>query len=567
MKVSCDNGSPSAIAATAAHAIPTDAQQIDIATSHVRGPHATDFVLNSTPALDVYEDILPASSLLTQLRRPTLWWESASTVAVLVWDSALGGAIGWLANYVFSYGNFVSGQSVDRQSYATFCAGVMGTTSFLVAATNMATQATSMAKLHFVDHPTRVPTFLGCVRRLLRRTFISYVVSFGVIVSLAYGMASLPASTHAYKLHFYVGGLVVYMYVVNVDLVHRCIFQLESVEGQQRRTTSSSSSSSSLASSSASASYVKRLLRLLLKDLLVLCTIYTGAIYIHVSSLARLETSTALYNFCIGSYALKIATQELTRAVVLYQKKSHVKSIYIAVAVPTVLIDTQIRTMILRQSTLNQSVAGSVALAVVEIIFRFAKVWLVRLEIWVREKRVVRCIVRGAPHRRFQLPRITSDSMRWWSRGSVDVVITRPRVQDEPQYVEFLQWRSRFLRFHAAEIHADMVAEYLAIVCSMSIYYFYHAHPKYAWAANSTSSPDSSNTGSTISGLQEQTTYLAIQIAMEMVVDFVSCLWEIVNGVPMQNAKQVRGLISAIFVSCSLANIILSAAISIQSFQ
>ena len=547
MQVTCANGPPSphtnAMVVTAAQIVPVREHHSD---SPERAPLPTGAPVSSSPLpLDRYEDILPSRSVLSQLQRPTLWWESASTVAVLVWDSALGGAVGWLVNYIFSFGNFVSGQSVERQSYETFCAGVMGFATFMVAGANIATGAAAMAKLHFVDSPDRTPTFARCLFRLIRGTFASYVVCLALSVSAAYGLASLPATTHPYKLHFYVSGLFVYVFVVNLNLVHRRIFQLETIEGQQRRTASSSRGSS----------YIKRLLRLLVKDLLIFYTLYSAAIYIHVSSMVRLDTAAAVFNFSVASYAIKLLTQELTKAVMMYQKKTNVKTIYVAVTVPTVLIDTQIRAMILRQSTLSQSMAGSVTLAVAEISMRFAKVWLIRLEIWVHEKRVVRRITQGPR----TVPMKLSPGGKQSSCSAVNVVATTQiTVQEDPRYLAFLQWRQRLLRFHAAEIHADMVAEYLAIVCSMSIYYFYHAHPKYAW----TNSEDGT---SGLFGLKEQAAYLGIQITMEMVVDFLSCLWELVNGVPMQNAKKMRGFISVLFVSSSLTNMVLSAAISINS--
>ncbi|DBA02571.1 hypothetical protein Poli38472_014457 [Pythium oligandrum] len=82
---------------------------------------------------------------------------------------------------------------------------------------------------------------------------------------------------------------------------------------------------------------------------------------------------------------------------------------------------------------------------------------------------------------------------------------------------EHEKWKTRVLRYHVAEIAADMHAEYIAIGCCYATLFFYWSRPKYElgrWLNG---------------GIKTNATYstnlemLPLQIGSELLVDYISC--------------------------------------------
>ena len=116
-----------------------------------------------------------------------------------------------------------------------------------------------------------------------------------------------------------------------------------------------------------------------------------------------------------------------------------------------------------------------------------------------------------------------------------------------------------------------MYAEYIAIGCSTAIYYFFHDHPKYTWhhASGSSTSTDDAITQNFggffafdtrgMSLLEQQLVVVALQVAMEIVVDFVSCVLEVVHDVPFSDFRKLGLFALLVFANCAVINIAISA--------
>lgn len=119
-----------------------------------------------------------------------------------------------------------------------------------------------------------------------------------------------------------------------------------------------------------------------------------------------------------------------------------------------------------------------------------------------------------------------------------------------PEHREFKELRRLMHRFHAAEANADMHAEYIAIGCSASIWFFYSKHPRYNLGQNTSSESDSFSTLAPL---------LLIQVGSEIVVDYVSCTLEIAAGVDYKSMRKFRLFLALIFMTNAVLNIAISA--------
>lgn len=121
------------------------------------------------------------------------------------------------------------------------------------------------------------------------------------------------------------------------------------------------------------------------------------------------------------------------------------------------IIDTQLRIALLWSSSITNSasVIQPVALAVVELVVRLAKILLMHFQIrWRLSKvkaqvasEISECAVSDRESNIFERRRRSNESRRVLSE-------CRRGVERTGGYEAFLRWRARLLRFHGAEAHA-----------------------------------------------------------------------------------------------------------------
>ncbi|OWZ09146.1 hypothetical protein PHMEG_00018195 [Phytophthora megakarya] len=266
--------------------------------------------------------------------------------------------------------------------------------------------------------------------------------------------------------------------------------------------------------------------------------------YVHVVSSIKIDRQQDLAVFALCSISLKVLLQEIAKHFLSKKRRTpNMRTLTITVATPTILVDTQLRTVLLCQDNVSMTVVGSLLLALAEVCFRVVKTayvqWLVHR---IRAKRPQHPTLAISPD------------------GKVPVKILRVyvapiRTTSSMQIIDPIQDRvHRLLLLHAAEIYADMYAEYIAMGCSYGILFFFSSHPKYQLGNSESSSSRWSNAGIT-----------ALQLGLEVVVDFVACALEIRRGIDFEHFNQEDSFLAVFMVSIALVNVHISSGIYLRS--
>lgn len=220
-------------------------------------------------------------------------------------------------------------------------------------------------------------------------------------------------------------------------------------------------------------------------------------IYTHLTSTLKLTTSTELLIFTFSSFALKIAIQELAKYSVFKQKVQSVVTMAAIVGVPMILIDTQMRIVLLRAQSTNMTLSGTLAMALAEICLRCGKSFHVKYKI-KRERTksqvpsVVAVVEAGSRRAITQQP--TSPGPFQSSTSAAKEPLSSSPAAPDPK-AEFEIWRIRLLHYHAAEVHIDVFAEYVALGRSYVIVFFCWDHPSFCSVATRTSKIESDTPG------------------------------------------------------------------------
>eukprot|EP00644_Phytophthora_capsici_P008673 jgi/Phyca11/111607/e_gw1.20.593.1 len=285
----------------------------------------------------------------------------------------------------------------------------------------------------------------------------------------------------------------------------------------------------------------RRFVRVLLHDLpLVASTIFATA-YVHIVSVIPIATQWDLALFAVCSVSLKLLLQELAKSFLTKKRRTpNMRTMAITVAAPTILIDTQIRTVLLCQDNASMTVAGSLLLAAAEIFIRMAKTAYVQ---W----NVLR-IQAQHPQQNPVLPVLPGTK----SPKTMNFVHVAPvRTTSSMHIIDPIEDRvHRVLSLHAVEIYADMNAEYIAMGCSYGILFFFGSHPKYLLGNGINS--NSRWTNLSITGLQ---------LGIEMLVDFVSCALEIQRGIDFEQFHKDNSFLSVFMMTVALVNVHISSGI------
>ncbi|KAJ0390828.1 hypothetical protein ATCC90586_010329 [Pythium insidiosum] len=125
---------------------------------------------------------------------------------------------------------------------------------------------------------------------------------------------------------------------------------------------------------------------------------------------------------------------------------------------------------------------------------------------------------------------------------------------------EMLDWTTRLVQYHAAELQADMYAEYIAIGASMAVYFIFHDHPQYDILGGVDSA------ASAVLSMDAITACL-VQILVEIIVDFVCCLFELSGNIPFRVSRDSTALLTTLFTSCALMAVGLSSAMYLHNTE
>ncbi|EGZ06721.1 hypothetical protein PHYSODRAFT_530177 [Phytophthora sojae] len=238
-----------------------------------------------------------------------------------------------------------------------------------------------------------------------------------------------------------------------------------------------------------------------------------------------LNSSFASLKFSIASVVLKSIVQTITKHIALQHGGTHLRKIYVLTAVPTMLINTQVRLVLLQNAKSGSSVRSFLELGMLEPLLRMTKVWHLRRSMTQMTQSSVSRVgsvaaLRARVHRLSAILPLPKSLSHQQTRGSK---LVRPAT--------ILNSRQSLLHFHAAESHADMCSEYIAIICSTSIFFFLQHHPRFGWHKMGEDGGEREWEETLLAG--------SWQVGIEIVVDFICCAFELANGIPLHDSDSL----------------------------
>ncbi|KAG6953852.1 hypothetical protein JG687_00012159, partial [Phytophthora cactorum] len=127
------------------------------------------------------------------------------------------------------------------------------------------------------------------------------------------------------------------------------------------------------------------------------------------------------------------------------------------------------------------------------------------------------------------------------------------------QKLEFESWKRRVLSYHAAEITADMYAEYIAIGCSQSLIFWFVGHPFYP-ALQLEAGHGLSEVG-LARWRFNQVVMLGFQFILEILVDYVCVVLEMAIGLEFERIQEASTFLGVMFMTLAVLNVSISSAV------
>ncbi|KAL4157486.1 hypothetical protein PRNP1_003602 [Phytophthora ramorum] len=110
----------------------------------------------------------------------------------------------------------------------------------------------------------------------------------------------------------------------------------------------------------------------------------------------------------------------------------------------------------------------------------------------------------------------------------------------------------------APEIYSDMYAEYMAMGCSYAIMFFFWNHPQYQFI-------ESPSEKSEATQRFHQFLLFAFQVSVEVVVDFIACNIEVMQGIDFNSFDQNDPFLTFFMSVLAFGNVSISAGLYIHS--
>ncbi|GAB9477454.1 hypothetical protein Gpo141_00014530, partial [Globisporangium polare] len=373
---------------------------------------------------------IKSDSWREEFRRVGVFKRALWAMLVMLRNVFIGVGCALLTNYLCSIGT-LSTRPPKEQSYTRFLAATVFWTHFFFCWVVFLIQGSLLVGQHFLVNPEAPATFLFCLRMLYNKTYISYCGSLVLLMATTYGVGRLlPLELREYKLEFYLGCVSGHVYTTNAIMSTRRIFQLQTVEGLVHLKRDAAEAKTLVERLQYfSAVFVKC-------SALALTVAFAGGFVhvVHHYSIASFAESSA---FVAGCAALKFLIQEVMKMCVFSKKHKDIRTMWIAIGVLTVLIDTQVRIALQRSGSLEITLIGFGYMALAECVMRAIKVALTKLEVQRHERQSYPTTVSGAIQQFRREQQETHNYMM--RRGSTTATMRLER------------WKERVLSFHTAE--------------------------------------------------------------------------------------------------------------------
>lgn len=467
-------------------------------------------------------------------------WRDAFQIMKLVFlNSLIGTLFGWGAAALYAFGGMSTTQvaaSHDASSPSSSSASALflAWTAFAYTLTaslgSLWLIAFTTAKAPFAARSTHLLVQPMSVKlllfRLLRRSWHVLLLCLGCMLSL------LALCNHLKTSLLNDSSTHVHVYIVVIIAGLYCFFVLEKVHSQQQPRVvvargvvsskvqvalSTSNSQSSIDSLESAASHCPpsdhprrwQAFQPSLRDRWApFLGFSTALLYLHVSSalITDSEHWRSLLYAC-GSFCLKVAMQEAVKHFQLCGRNAPALIIHLALTVPTIAIDTQIRLVFLCLSARQSLLATSAVIVCCKVLFRLAKIFRLRNAI---TSRLTQCKSMDA---------IFQCRKRQKTLQPCDLDTARA------EYADFMAWKAYVLKLHASEVFADMHGEYVSNGCSVAVVFFLSGHANYNLSRLSVGT-----------SVEKQVIAAVVQVASGLLCDWVLSLIETVHEVPLYEA-------------------------------
>ncbi|TYZ58665.1 hypothetical protein PybrP1_003811 [[Pythium] brassicae (nom. inval.)] len=468
--------------------------------------------------------------------RWTVWLNALQTLAILLRNALACVVFVWVAAFIFSHGAFVSGRSAARQTDFEFLAGTSVSTHLFFYGMVIGAHTPNLLPLEFtrLQQQRRRTTLLFCAQRLAWRTFPVYVLTLLLLVGFLLLARSAPQGFRELHPEFYASATCIHLYFASLSVALRRIFREETVIGQSGQRTRSPQKRASCWTPT------RFFWKTWARSLPILGSVMLAGIYVGYASQYGVDGGWDFLGYTLGSLMLKAVIKEAAKRWTRRRKIRDPRQIFLIVGLPTVLIDTQVRIVLQRAQNSQFALAWVFGMAGFELVMRVSKVAWVKRQLRRWDSRLASAVM--------------NDVHAGHAGGGAKIAsVVEKRFGSLRDDTREIEGKVQEVAFQIAESYANMSAEYIAIGCSSCILYFYWDHPKYDLhhkvGASSAVGSDPQ------SPMWLQGSVLALQLAVEVVIDYVSCVVEIGEGIDFPEIRRYHVYLGLLFSCIACANI------------
>ncbi|GLE01436.1 hypothetical protein PINS_up010266 [Pythium insidiosum] len=542
-------------------------------------------------------------AIATVTTTPHAWLHAGATVLIVLRNASVCVALTWGVAWAIANGDLVAAARRLPQRDDEFLLGTLVTSHVVCCTAITLVQASLLLHTHLLtpkQQPTTPRTTLSVSTwRIARRAFPWFALSLVMLIAGAKGLWRLGAP-HArvreLKLPFYFMWIVVWLYNLAIDLIGRYVYRYETVEGRRSRQdaqhrsklaaiapathTITGSGAAVRAASGAGLltvatgprppplspprSNLRRTLSALRRVAKIRTPLYVAILAAsagtHALSHWVLRSQLEVLLLMVGSLVVKLVVQSVARRTLLRRNIKNIRTMFLAATPATVLLDTQTRLMLQRARNTQLTVVGTVVMAIVEIALRVVKSVLLRHQIATWEQQRSRQWIDTAT---------ASGSASGSARKLRRIASRVASERDDHRY------GAKLLAYRSAELFADMSAEYIAMGCSSAVLFFCWDHRHYVLSAGVARDERSASLSSSSSSASEsdavdttwsatRTWILLAQVLGEVLVDLLSCVFEVAHGLRFDGVQQQRAYLAFLFVVAAVGNVAISSGVYLR---
>ncbi|KAJ8546898.1 hypothetical protein ON010_g11337 [Phytophthora cinnamomi] len=461
---------------------------------------------------------------------------TARILGTVLSNSLLSSSISWLLAFCIDQGDIFTSVPAIEQSHKVFLTAKM--VWFWVFCW-IFTIAECVAKLlPETFNIGSAPTKLSATQisfKLVRAMFVHSVLVTAMSIGVGMAIATHDIIHDTLKADVY-WPMMCYNFILTVTDAHtRHIFKVETVSGQTkalRQSRRARQLNTAIPPSRKSPS-LGQFRRVFVQNLALVISGLAAGAFVHIASSIQMRKKWELVVFAMCSQTIKLLIQAAAKLYLARRKRTpSLRTMAIIVAAPTILVDTQLRTVLLCLDSKSLTLAGSVLLALAKMGLRLMTAQLMRHQI---RKTLVK----------YPLPRVgmsAEDGTVKTLRIQSLLVGTGSLSSPELEGVVRIQ---KLAALHAAEVYADMHGEYIAMCCAYVIIICFGSDPRFLLGGNA-----SSNTTH-----QFEFTTVLLQMGIEVVVDAVAIPLEIRFGVRFEKFHKDDAFLAIFMVLVAVFNI------------